>query len=764
MWVLKSMDTYRQTKLDDEFTERSALGGAMTMLAYAIGAALFVQELRLYRTIERTTDLFVDTESAALMPITLNITFPALPCAVTSLDIENLIGQKVDNIAIRKTRLRRDGSEIEPEDEALQTGQPSKDFPQWEKARMERQVQMERQALRRENEEAARREGGGGGGDGGGEDRAIDCSSRTTCHACVEARCGWCLQRKRCVKDVPGNCFGPSDQVGVAGVGLCPRRRSLQADGGADTAPAPNSSNAPGPSLPPPLPSAALGASAGAAGAPHTGAAARSTDYKMPPEVGTPKQQIARARADMARQEIYHRVAAEEATAAAATARNASNATAAVVPPNATAAVPTSNLAGAETSPPPLLPPQPKHGIPKVWGSPVKGAHMAAAPKTIAEPPPPVAVPAAEAGEAQKASSRASSQPQPRDSGGGGGGGGSHEGCVGWRQTGPCDPPRHREPEFDRDCAFEVPAGASGYCECANGTRAAEDMGCQHSAFRCADLCADSVAIARSAAAGQEVFEARPPPAPPMQIMLGEPFGGGGEPRGAADKGLAKGQLEEQRHEGCRIEGRFEVQFGVAGNFHFSTHAYAAQFMQTDMLSQLFGMPFGGGGLDLGSLDMRHSISLLAFGDETLDVHAAQLDAAAATAQAAAEQQQQLLMSFSPLSGPRRGGVGKLTEYFIVAVPLLHVKLDGSMTRAFQYTAHHHVRPALNTLPAVVFIYDLSPMTVRVTERRRPLLHFVTSVCAIVGGVLATMGLVHRAVMMLVGADFGRGLPAAAPS
>jgi hypothetical protein len=36
--------------------------------------------------------------------------------------------------------------------------------------------------------------------------------------------------------------------------------------------------------------------------------------------------------------------------------------------------------------------------------------------------------------------------------------------------------------------------------------------------------------------------------------------------------------------------------------------------------------------------------------------------------------------------------------------------------------------------------YELSPMTVRTREARRPWLRFVTSACAIVGGVLSTMG------------------------
>jgi hypothetical protein len=42
-------------------------------------------------------------------------------------------------------------------------------------------------------------------------------------------------------------------------------------------------------------------------------------------------------------------------------------------------------------------------------------------------------------------------------------------------------------------------------------------------------------------------------------------------------------------------------------------------------------------------------------------------------------------------------------------------------------------------------------MTVRTRETRRPLIRFVTSVCAIVGGILSTMGIVDKIVLWLLG-------------
>ena len=59
--------------------------------------------------------------------------------------------------------------------------------------------------------------------------------------------------------------------------------------------------------------------------------------------------------------------------------------------------------------------------------------------------------------------------------------------CIGWRQTGGCTPWGKREPENDLDCESTISKG-SGYCECGDGTTAAQ-VGCGHDAFTCKDAC-----------------------------------------------------------------------------------------------------------------------------------------------------------------------------------------------------------------------------------------------------------------------------------
>jgi len=44
------------------------------------------------------------------------------------------------------------------------------------------------------------------------------------------------------------------------------------------------------------------------------------------------------------------------------------------------------------------------------------------------------------------------------------------------------------------------------------------------------------------------------------------------------------------------------------------------------------------------------------------------------------------------------------------------------------------------------FMYDLSPIMVQFTEHRRSLAHFLTGVCAIIGGVFTVAGIIDSFV------------------
>uniref|UniRef100_K3WDM8 Endoplasmic reticulum vesicle transporter C-terminal domain-containing protein n=1 Tax=Globisporangium ultimum (strain ATCC 200006 / CBS 805.95 / DAOM BR144) TaxID=431595 RepID=K3WDM8_GLOUD len=48
----------------------------------------------------------------------------------------------------------------------------------------------------------------------------------------------------------------------------------------------------------------------------------------------------------------------------------------------------------------------------------------------------------------------------------------------------------------------------------------------------------------------------------------------------------------------------------------------------------------------------------------------------------------------------------------------------------------------MSALPGTFFVFDLSPFMVKVDNDRVPLTHFLTNICAIIGGVVSIAGFV----------------------
>lgn len=79
-------------------------------------------------------------------------------------------------------------------------------------------------------------------------------------------------------------------------------------------------------------------------------------------------------------------------------------------------------------------------------------------------------------------------------------------------------------------------------------------------------------------------------------------------------------------------------------------------------------------------------------------------------------------------------------------VPTIYTDVSKKVihTNQLSITEHFHAPHALSdrNLPGVFFFYDLSPIKVNIREYRESLVHFLTNVCAIVGGVFTVSGIV----------------------
>eukprot|EP00795_Rhopilema_esculentum_P011953 gene11953-2528_t len=162
---------------------------------------------------------------------------------------------------------------------------------------------------------------------------------------------------------------------------------------------------------------------------------------------------------------------------------------------------------------------------------------------------------------------------------------------------------------------------------------------------------------------------------------------------------------------GCRFEGTFHVN-RVPGNFHVSTHG--ADHQPTNF-------------------DMTHVVNGLQFGDVIHD--------------------QQVQGAFKALANHKQLESNALSshDYVLRIVPTIYERLDGTTQNSFQYTWAHkeytsYGHGGMGIVPAIWFRYDLSAITVKYVERRKPLYHFITTVCAIVGGTFTVAGIIDSMI------------------
>ncbi|KAM3342565.1 Endoplasmic reticulum-Golgi intermediate compartment protein 3 [Capsicum chinense] len=173
---------------------------------------------------------------------------------------------------------------------------------------------------------------------------------------------------------------------------------------------------------------------------------------------------------------------------------------------------------------------------------------------------------------------------------------------------------------------------------------------------------------------------------------------------------LEKVKLEEG--EGCNMYGFLEVN-KVAGNFHF---APGKSFQQSnvhvhDLLT-----------FQKDSYNISHKINRLTYGEYFPGV-------------------------VNPLDGVTwtQETPHGMYQYFIKVVPTVYTDVSGHTIQSNQFSVTEHFKGAdvgrFQSIPGVFFFYDLSPIKVTFTEQHASFLHFLTNVCAIVGGVFTVSGI-----------------------
>eukprot|EP01130_Rhizamoeba_saxonica_P017710 TRINITY_DN8641_c0_g1_i1.p1 TRINITY_DN8641_c0_g1~~TRINITY_DN8641_c0_g1_i1.p1 ORF type:complete len:384 (-),score=71.40 TRINITY_DN8641_c0_g1_i1:43-1194(-) len=177
-------------------------------------------------------------------------------------------------------------------------------------------------------------------------------------------------------------------------------------------------------------------------------------------------------------------------------------------------------------------------------------------------------------------------------------------------------------------------------------------------------------------------------------------------------------KLKEQKDEGCNTYGYLHVN-KVAGNFHF---APGKSFQQNHMhIHDLDILKFAKG------FNLSHTINYLSFGIEYPN-------------------------SVYPLDEVSKSwedpDSSASYSYFIQVVPTSYEDLAGRQIESSQFSVTEYEKSTESgrSLPGVFFVYDLSPIKVYFKETSKSFAHFLTSVCAIIGGVFTISAIIDSFV------------------
>ena len=106
---------------------------------------------------------------------------------------------------------------------------------------------------------------------------------------------------------------------------------------------------------------------------------------------------------------------------------------------------------------------------------------------------------------------------------------------------------------------------------------------------------------------------------------------------------------------------------------------------------------------------------------------------------------------------PSQHHFSKSFEYYLKIVHTQYSPTSRHTFHTYQYTSHGNDLVIPRQLPAIFFRYDFSPVTVKIDRRRRGFAHFLTDVCAVVGGVLTVLRIVQSVWRMRSGSGESGG-------
>ncbi|XP_070533069.1 endoplasmic reticulum-Golgi intermediate compartment protein 3-like isoform X2 [Ptychodera flava] len=181
-------------------------------------------------------------------------------------------------------------------------------------------------------------------------------------------------------------------------------------------------------------------------------------------------------------------------------------------------------------------------------------------------------------------------------------------------------------------------------------------------------------------------------------------------------------KFKSQKGEGCQVYGHLEVN-KVAGNVHFAPgKSFQQHHVHVHDLQPFSGEKF----------NLSHQINHMSFGNKYPGME-------------------------NPLDNSKVTSIKGSTmyQYFVKIVPTTYTNINGHSTRSNQFSCTKHEKVVSTSLasasgehglPGVFVLYEFAPIMVKYTEKHRSFMHFLTGVCAIVGGVFTVAGLIDSMI------------------
>ncbi|XP_047958141.1 protein disulfide-isomerase 5-4 isoform X1 [Salvia hispanica] len=186
---------------------------------------------------------------------------------------------------------------------------------------------------------------------------------------------------------------------------------------------------------------------------------------------------------------------------------------------------------------------------------------------------------------------------------------------------------------------------------------------------------------------------------------------------------------------GCRIEGFVRVK-KVPGNLIISAHSVSHSF-------------------DASQMNMSHVISHFSFGKKITPWVLSDMKRLLPHLGRSHDR----LNGLSYISNPSDSNANVTIEHYLQPVKIEVMTKSYKLVEEYEYTAHSSLIHSLQ-IPVAKFHFEPSPMQVLITEDSKSFSHFITNVCAIIGGVFTVAGILdsvlHNAMRLVKKVELGK--------